>query len=110
MNGEMTNPASNDPTTEERLQIMDARLENMTAITQRIAEQQEINTQQIGLLTERIDAIGIRIDAIGEKIDALRDVVNNGFTELRMITQQQADTARLQAESVSRLIALLENR
>ncbi|KAM3112454.1 hypothetical protein [Phormidesmis sp. 146-33] len=47
---------------------------------------------------------------LAEKIDHLTGVVTTGFEELKQITQQQADTARMQAESVNRLVALLERR
>ncbi|KAM3097905.1 hypothetical protein ACKFKG_07385 [Phormidesmis sp. 146-35] len=47
---------------------------------------------------------------LAEKIDHLTELVTTGFTEIKQITQQQADTARMQAESVDRLVALLERR
>jgi methyl-accepting chemotaxis protein len=51
-----------------------------------------------------------RIESTNEGINRLRETVTTGFDELKQITQQQADTARMQAESVNRLIALLERR
>ncbi|MGV0023998.1 hypothetical protein [Phormidesmis priestleyi] len=51
-----------------------------------------------------------RIESTNEGIDRLRETVNTGFAELKQITQQQADTARMQAESVNRLIAILERK
>ena len=45
---------------------------------------------------------------LADRINDLREVVTTGFSELKQITQQQADTARTQAESITRLISLLE--
>ncbi len=45
---------------------------------------------------------------LADRINDLREVVTNGFTELKQITQQQANTAQTQAESITRLISLLE--
>ncbi len=65
-------------------------------------------------LAEKIDHLTSRMD---ERLDRLTEVVTTGFDELKQITQQQADTARMQmensrmqAESVNRLITLLEQR
>jgi len=61
---------------------------------------------------EKIDHLTSRMD---QRLDRLTEVVTTGFDELKQITQQQADTARMQmensrmqAESINRLIALLE--
>lgn len=65
-------------------------------------------------LAEKIDHLTGRMD---ERLDLLTEVVTTGFDELKQITQQQADTARMQmensrmqAESVNRLVALLERK
>ncbi|KAM3103633.1 hypothetical protein ACKFKF_01075 [Phormidesmis sp. 146-12] len=58
-------------------------------------------------LGEKIDHLMDRMD---KRLDRLTELVTTGFTELKKITQQQADTARMQAESVDRLVALLERR
>ncbi|KAM3112456.1 hypothetical protein [Phormidesmis sp. 146-33] len=54
--------------------------------------------------------IAERIESTNEGIDRLKEMVTTGFDELKRITQQQAETARMQAESVDRLVALLERR
>ncbi|KAM3094773.1 hypothetical protein ACKFKF_26610 [Phormidesmis sp. 146-12] len=63
-------------------------------------------------LAERIDTL---TQVVTTGFDELREVVTNGFTELKEITQQQADTARIQAESIrsqtesiNRFLTLLE--
>ncbi|MBW4520258.1 MAG: hypothetical protein KME16_11230 [Scytolyngbya sp. HA4215-MV1] len=85
-----------DPTFKERIEIVDARLEYVSAINQRIAEQQEINTHQMGLLTEKIDSLTV--------------TVTTGFDELKAVTREQSETARQQAESVARLAATVERQ
>jgi hypothetical protein len=42
------------------------------------------------------------------KLDRLSEVVTEGFAELKETSRSQAETARMQAESVSRLVALFE--
>ncbi|KAM3112455.1 hypothetical protein [Phormidesmis sp. 146-33] len=72
-------------------------------------------------LAERIESTNEGIDRLRETVntgfDELRELVTTGFTEIKQITQQQADTARMQmensrmqAESINRLIALLERK
>lgn len=65
------------------------------------------NEPAIGIQYELRQLATATIELAG-KIDYLNEVVTTGFSELKQITQQQADTARLQAESVSRLVRLLE--
>ncbi|WP_446876943.1 hypothetical protein [Phormidesmis sp. 146-33] len=43
-------------------------------------------------------------------LDSLRELVETGFDDLKRVSQQQADTARSLAESVSRLVILLERK
>ncbi|MGV0027189.1 hypothetical protein [Phormidesmis priestleyi] len=45
---------------------------------------------------------------LADRINDLREVVTTGFSELKQITQQQANTAQTQAKSITRLISLLE--
>jgi methyl-accepting chemotaxis protein len=45
---------------------------------------------------------------LAERINDLREAMTTGFTDLKQITQQQATTAQTQAESVTKLISLLE--
>ncbi|KAM3097907.1 hypothetical protein ACKFKG_07395 [Phormidesmis sp. 146-35] len=60
--------------------------------------------------TELVEKIDHLMDRMDKRLDRLTELVTTGFTELKKITQQQADTARMQAESVDRLVALLERR
>jgi methyl-accepting chemotaxis protein len=60
--------------------------------------------------TELSEKIVHLMSQMDERLDRLTEVVTTGFDELKQITQQQADTARMQAESVDRLVALLERR
>jgi len=48
-------------------------------------------------------------DGFAEIKDGFAEI-KGGFAELKQITQQQANTAASQAESVTRLIALLERK
>lgn len=82
--------------------MVDARLENLTAITQRIAEQQEINTYQIGLLTEKIDSMGNRIGELRETVTTGFAEFRESLTEIKEITRRQAESIDRQAESIDR--------
>ncbi|MGV0023997.1 hypothetical protein [Phormidesmis priestleyi] len=55
-------------------------------------------------IAEKIDRLTSRMD---ERLDRLTEVVTTGFDEIKQITQQQADTARMHAESVNRLVTLV---
>jgi methyl-accepting chemotaxis protein len=58
-----------------------------------------------------------KIGNLGGKIDILTEVVTTGFSELKAITREQAETAKQQAEtakqqveSISRLAATVERQ
>jgi copper homeostasis protein CutC len=110
----MTTHPDHDPTIKERVEIVDARLEYMSAITQRIAEQQEINTHQLGLLIEKIDSLTVTVTTGFDELKAITrqqaETVSAGFAELKAITREQSETARQQAESVARLAATVERQ
>ncbi len=69
-----------------------------------------MSTTPLDSLFTRLD----RIEAIQEEntrqIARLTEAVTVGFGELKAITQQQAEVAKQQAESISRLISLLEKK
>ena len=107
----------------------------LTALLQAGAQQQhslELLTNQIGHLTEQqhhslnvltekiahlgeqqqhsLDVLTEKIGQVGGKIDTLTEAVTTGFSELKVITQEQAQTAKQQAESISRLAATVERQ
>lgn len=78
-----------------------------------MTQEPDINTQyQLRMMTQAITELAERIDQgfdrNSQNLDRLREVVETGFQDLRQVSQQQADTARSLADSVSRLVALLE--
>ena len=63
--------------------------------------------QRIASLTAAVEANTQAVGHFYEGMTELRNLVTDGFAELRTITQQQAENARLQAESVRELVGLV---
>lgn len=83
-----------------------------TELAERIDDMRESLTTGFERTNASFDRTNAGIDHLRETVttgfDGLRELVTNGFTELKELSQQQAETARLQADSVSRLITLWE--
>ena len=72
-------------------------------------ELRQLATATVELAT-RIDTLTqVVTDGFAEIRDGFAEI-KDGFAEIKQITQQQANTAASQAESVARLIALLERK
>ena len=56
--------------------------------------------QRIASLTTAVEANTQAVAHFYEGMTELRNLVTDGFTELKAITQQQAETARIQAEDI----------
>jgi uncharacterized phage infection (PIP) family protein YhgE len=79
-------------------------------------ELRQLATATVELAT-RIDTLThVVTDGFAEIRDGFAEIrdgfaeIKDGFAEIKHITQQQANTAASQAESVTRLIALLERK
>lgn len=69
----------------------------------RLEQKLEILTEQVGRFTEGLT--DLRVQEQQRHQEAMAE-----FAEIREIVRQQAEVARQQADSVSRLIGLLERR
>ena len=69
-------------------------------------------SEKIDTLTDGIqdlkETIAAGFEQTSLKLDRLADLITNGFQDIKEESRRQNETARMQAESVSRLIAMIE--
>lgn len=94
-------------TREEFQPSSDRALENIERTMEANTAQLEQLDQRVASLTAAVEANTQAVAHFYEGMTELRNLVTEGFSELRTITQQQAENARIQAESVRELVGLV---
>jgi methyl-accepting chemotaxis protein len=59
-------------------------------------------------VADKMDSMATAMDQLTGKLDRLTELVTEGFQEIRTDIRHQSETARIQADSISRLITLIE--
>lgn len=89
----MTDPAPN-PTTTERLEVMDARLELLTALTQRNAE--------------AIEQLVHTVEANSQQIASMSETIVGGFAKVDERLDRLTLVSERQEQNITRLVGIVE--
>lgn len=82
--------------------------EKIDTLTDGIREMREgIREMREGIVDLK-ETIAAGFERTSLKLDRLADLTTNGFQDVKEESRRQNETARMQAESVSRLIAMIE--
>lgn len=87
----------------DKMDSMAGKLDGMAGKLDHVAEKMDS-------VAEKMDSMAGRMDQLTGKLDRLADLVTEGFQDLKTEIRHQAETARVQADSVSRLITLIERQ
>lgn len=90
-----------DTTTAERLEVMDARLEHLTALTQR-------NAEAIEHLVQTVEANSQQVAANSQQIAAMSESIVGGFSQLDARLNRLALASERQEQNITRLVGIVE--